>query len=509
MSNIDRTLLLQKLSLGNSVAEFDQGLDRYFLETETFRRLVENEIDIVAGDKGSGKTAMYRYLSISQSSISALENVTILPGFNPSGNPVFQRLTQTDPLSEGQYTTVWKTYVLSLVGNWVLQFYEGAQSEEARKLDSLLMGIGLRNPDEAPAGVFSRIANWAKRLVNPQGVGVEVKFDHTGIPIITPNVQFGPDELRPDTSQDTFVSHEYALGLLNSVLMDLDTIVWLALDRLDEAFIGYPDVEIPALRALFRTYLDLLALSNIRMKIFVRRDLFSKISHGGFVNLTHVNARKAEIIWDGEDLFALLCRRIKSNETFVQTVEGAGITDTSDAAIFSSLFPSHMDPAQKRNKVWNWMLSRTRDGNDNIQPRNLIDLAQFAKEEQLRREKFTTSHKTFPLIGPEAIKRAFSRLSKRRVGDTMIAEVGQEVMACIEGLRNGKSEHNDESLAQAFGVATTHVTDFIRVLVEMGFLEKVEGYYRVPMLYREGLNITQGKAFVSGKNRSSDEPITT
>ncbi len=50
--------LLQALQLGNSVAEFDKDLDSYFIETETFRALTRGEKDIVAGDKGTGKTAL-------------------------------------------------------------------------------------------------------------------------------------------------------------------------------------------------------------------------------------------------------------------------------------------------------------------------------------------------------------------------------------------------------------------------------------------------------------------
>jgi hypothetical protein len=45
-------------------------------------------------------------------------------------------------------------------------------------------------------------------------------------------------------------------------------------------------MEVPALRALLRTYLDLTEFEHIKLKLFVRRDLFSRITAGGFVNLT-------------------------------------------------------------------------------------------------------------------------------------------------------------------------------------------------------------------------------
>ena len=114
---MERVRLLEGLSLGSSVAEFDSELSRYFLRTHTFRSLVHDDIDIVAGDKGSGKTAIYRYLSDYAGSIDELKDVVVLPGFNPSGSPVFQRLAQRDPLSENQYISVWKAYIFSLIGN--------------------------------------------------------------------------------------------------------------------------------------------------------------------------------------------------------------------------------------------------------------------------------------------------------------------------------------------------------------------------------------------------------
>jgi hypothetical protein len=82
----------------------------------------------------------------------------------------------------------------------------------------------------------------------------------------------------------------------------MNAVAWAALDRLDEAFQGFPAVETPALRALFRTHLDLLEFDGFRLKLFVRRDLFRNIVKGGFVNLTHINARKVEIVWDEQDL---------------------------------------------------------------------------------------------------------------------------------------------------------------------------------------------------------------
>ncbi len=49
---------LSRLDLGSSVAEHDEALEAYFIETDVFRALVEDRRDTIAGDKGTGKTAL-------------------------------------------------------------------------------------------------------------------------------------------------------------------------------------------------------------------------------------------------------------------------------------------------------------------------------------------------------------------------------------------------------------------------------------------------------------------
>jgi hypothetical protein len=487
--------VLNLIELGSSVAEYEDELERYFVETDTFRALVEDKADIIAGEKGTGKTALFRYLQRRYPEITELSKVEVLTGFNPSGSPVFQRLINTGLQTEGQYITIWKTYILSLVGNWLLQLCEGHYSENTRQLDVLLNKIGLRSQDDTAQTIFSRLTNWAQRLLNPKSAGMEVTFDAFGIPILTPKVEFvDPSPAGSADLEAELILHDDALLALNSALAENDITIWVALDRLDEAFIGYPDVEIPALRALFRTYLDLFAFERMRLKIFVRKDLFRKITRDRFVNLTHVNARKREITWDNEDLFLLICKRIKENEEFLALVDPP---NPSDQELFELIFPEQVDQGERRPTTWNWMLSHTRDGNGSVPPRNLIDLVNKTKEEQLRREQRVPRMYTIglSLIEPEALKRALSRLSVERVEDTLLAEASREVAVLIEAFRDSKAEHNDDSVARLFGVEKAQARSFAKVLMDVGFFEQSDTSYKIPILYRDGLNISRGKAF--------------
>src|SRR5271157_473724 len=180
--------LLTQLNLGNSVAEFDEALDRYFVETEAFRGLSTNQADIIAGEKGTGKTALYRVFKKRYTTVPELKQVEVVSGFNPAGNPVFQRLAHMQPFSEGQYITVWKSYFLALIGNWMLELYDSSWTHNMRQLDALLSRVGLRSQDDSAETVFSKIVSVFSRFAKPKSAQMAFSFSEAGIPVITPKV---------------------------------------------------------------------------------------------------------------------------------------------------------------------------------------------------------------------------------------------------------------------------------------------------------------------------------
>ncbi len=145
--------LLTKLNLGTSVAEFDEDLESYFVETNVFREFIRDKVDIIAGDKGTGKTAIYRFINKKHDEISELNGVLIVPAFNPSGNPIFSKLTEQNALSEASYVLLWKSYILSLVGNTLIASDPLLIGSD---LDKMLKGLGLKAPSVTPKTVFAK-----------------------------------------------------------------------------------------------------------------------------------------------------------------------------------------------------------------------------------------------------------------------------------------------------------------------------------------------------------------
>ena len=495
---------LQALDLGKSVAEFDDALERYFIETDAFRELVNDKSDIIAGDKGTGKTAIFRILQKKYGSIPRLRKVEVIAAFNPTGNPIFQQLTTTETLTEAEYNRLWKAYIVSFASNWLLKIYESDYTPSMRVLENVLRGLGLRTEIDEPRNAFSKVLSRVGALFHWRSAELECTVSESGVPIVTPKVEFAP-EGNNRKEEVALIDAEAVLRLVDKCLDEADVTVWIALDRLDEAFSGYAATEIPALRALLRTYLDLAEFKRMKLKLFLRRDLFSRITAGGFVNLTHVNARKLEIVWNEDDLKNLLCRRVLENARFC---EALALSESSDDEIFACLFPEKVDSGTRKPATWTWMMRRIRDGNDVKPPRNLIDLVQLSQNSQSKRENIRTRRLVErPLLESDALRDGLKQLSKRRVDDTLFAEAGLAVDA-IERFRGGKAEHNIQSIASLFDCSVEEARNKVAPLITIGFLEEIKEVYKVPTLFRDGMKITQGKAYeiaAAEENEDYDE----
>jgi hypothetical protein len=108
------------------------------------------------------------------------------------------------------------------------------------------------------------------------------------------------------------------------------------------------------------------------------------------------------------------------------------------------------------------------------------------------------------VIESDSLKRGLAALSAERVEDTLLAEAG-EYAPLIERFRDGRAEHNDASLAATLSVAVESARAAAKPLLEIGFLEQTGETFKVPMLYRGGLRITQGKAFAPDEVPDEDE----
>jgi len=305
-----------------------------------------------------------------------------------------------------------------------------------------------------------------------------------------------------EQSDAGFVSLDQLYDIADRALREAGLTAWIVLDRLDVAFAERRELEENALRALFRVYVDLRGLENIALKIFLRDDIWNRITSGsGFREASHIT-RTETIMWDDQSLMNLIVRRAVQNRAVSQQYavdpEGVLASAASQQRLFYRVFPKQVDPGSRQPDTFKWILSRTRDGTGKTTPRELIHLLETSRKEQLRLlEIGEPEPPEDALIGSAALKGALPEVSKGRLELTLYAEY-PEHKEPIQKLEGGKTEHSISSLRDVWGVSDEDARREAQALVDLGFFEargdRNNPSYWVPFLYRDALDLIQGAA---------------
>lgn len=490
---------LQALSFGKRVAE-DEGeeLSSYFVETDQWQQIFSGEVDIIYGAKGSGKSAIYSLLLDREESLFDDRGVMVVPAENPRGAPAFTSLVDDPPAGEAEFRDLWKLYFLSLIARHLRDY--GISNELTRKLVDPLEDADLIPKEASLRTILRSVVTYVRNLSNVESYEGGVQLDPTTVtPKATAKVTLR--EPSQDRRRAGWVSADDLLGIADAALRENDLRLWLLLDRLDVAFAETTALEGNALRALFRVYLDLLSLTNVSLKIFLRSDIWRRISRYGFREASHVT-RRADISWDSASLLNLVVRRALHNDELqrVYKVTPSMVLRDADkqSELFYRIFPRQVDGGPKNPETLKWMLSRTSDGSNQSAPRELIHLLTSAREVQLRRlELGGTEPPDETLFERGALKEALPAVSNARFEQTLCAEypIFQDWLNMLEG---EKTQQRPETLSEIWNISEELAQNLADELVEIGFFEKrgvkEDPVYWVPFLYRDALGMSQGTA---------------
>jgi len=301
--------------------------------------------------------------------------------------------------------------------------------------------------------------------------------------------------------QQGYVSADNLLETLDAAFAEMHITIWLVLDRLDVAFAESDELEVTALRALFRTYLDIVGLSQIKVKIFLRDDIWRKIVIGGFREASHVT-RTLTLSWNQQSLLNLLVRRLSFNESLCKYygLRRGDIIATAQLQndFFYSIFPQKIDIGAKQPNTLDWMLSRTADGTKRTAPRELIHLLLETRAEQLKLYELGNAEPDENrLFSNSAVRFALPAVSRARYELTLCAE-NPSLKPYLEKLEREKAQQSVATLESLWKCTTQKATEIAEKLVEAGFFErrgtKDAPAYWAPFLYRDALHLVQGAA---------------
>jgi len=493
-----RKQVLTQVSLGSRIAEDElDELHSYFVETEQWRKILTGDVDIVFGAKGAGKSALYSLLVAKSDELRLGRRIVCLPAENPRGTPAFRDLAKESSLSDETFRSIWKLYFLSLTANYLRGHYEHTKrTGSGAKVIDALETAGLLVPTGTLLVRLKAVLEYIRRYVPIfEGAVTDPSsgFTFTG--------KIALSEPTAKQREDGFVSADDLLHQLDAAFREENITPWVVLDRLDVAFAESEELEGAALRGLFRTYLDMQALAKIRLKIFLRDDIWMKIVKGGFREASHV-VRSLTISWDDRSLLNLIVRRLLANsgvrELYSVSAEEVLKTGQMQEAFIDTVFPKQVDVGKSKPKTLDWMLSRTADGSKRTAPRELIHLLLEARDEQLKLyELGASAPEEGQLISKAALRAALPEVSRARYEQTLCAEHPQ-LLPFLSMLEREKTQQSLTSLQALWKCSPEKSVEMSDKLVEAGFFErrgtKDAPLFWVPMLYRDALDMVQGAA---------------
>lgn len=488
--------VLKTSSFGQRTAEEEhEHLHQYFVETDDWRRVFEGGVDIVYGPKGSGKSAIY---SLVLKSVDTLfdRKILVIPAENPQGAAAFQSLADDPPEDEFQFVSLWKLYILTLCGQAIRDY--GLKGEKCGFVLNALEEAHLLPTAftlaKALKYTLEYVRSWATRV---ESVEVAGTIDpQTMIPGVS-----GKISLRePSSAQAKMgaISVDELLSTANLALKENGWSIWIMLDRLDVAFSNKPELEASALRALFKTYLDLKQLTNAKLKIFLRTDIWRNIVKDGFREASHLE-RTLTINWTSGDILNLIVRRFLSNQsvlTFYAANRDEILSDSEKQnEFFYRIMPKQVESGPNKSTTLKWLITRTSDASKEPAPRELIHMLNELRSQQLKKlERGYKGQLSDGLLFEQAVfKEALPAVSKTRLEQTLYAEYAR-LKGYIEKLREQRATQSTASLAKLWGVSEPEATQLATELEEAGFYEKLTAKWRAAFLYRPALGLVQGAA---------------
>lgn len=506
---MDRLALLRQLSFGSQVAEDEvASLQEYFVQTEQWGRISRGDIDIVRGEKGAGKSALYLLLNKNRDELFD-RNILLVSGENPRGTTVFKDLIDDPPTVEREFIVLWKLYLLTITCHEARDL--GVRDGDINSVYLALEEAGLLERELNLAGLLRSVQIFTRRLLR-SGVEGEVSLDPTTGAATGIVGRISLAEPSSSLRSEGIASLDGMFSKVNQSLAEAGLSIWILLDRLDVAFAESHELEANAIRALIRVYRDLSAFDHLSLKIFLREDIWKRVTAEGFREASHV-VRFEVMSWTNAMLLNVAMRRILNNNILCQEL---GINKdkvlanfSEQEALFGRIFPKQVEQGIQKATTFNWMIARCADGTGRTAPREFIHLLNCIKDEEIRRlELGGDVPPDEQLFDRSVFKTALPTVSNTRLTTYLYAEYKNE-RPFVEKLEGEKAEQSAESLSRIWGLSQAESLSKATELVALGFFERrgtrENPSFWVPFLYRDALNLRQGKAEVEEERLAAND----
>jgi len=328
---------LSDISWGDDSAERDNHLLSYFVDTESYKRLVRKDKSIVVGRKGSGKSALRKKL---EEVFSAEENMHVI-NISPKYSSI-RNILNDKSLADGFGEEIFfqHSWLRQIMLDCLCRIGHGAKGKYAK--DSLEFARKIsKDLNRTSKDIVENISDVLERIKIKAG-----KLGELGLQL--------EKELRNVADVDALEHH------ISTITKDGAKFV-VMVDDLD---LGWDNSLISnnLLLGLLSATSQLKALSNnIHVIIFLREDVYSILMEKTQHSDKYRNIERVR--WDKEGLISLLEERIRFNFSINNVAPRAHP--------FNEVFPQTVGTHNSDN----WLVERTLS-----RPRELIQIARFYTE---------------------------------------------------------------------------------------------------------------------------------
>ena len=455
LSNIDqRWKIIESLQFPEvNAADNRQDLSLLFQRTTDFERFLDDTTCLIRGRKGTGKTALY-WLFLQHKTVAhklahgRLDNTIFLSAHGrfqesrPSRDE-FQIIHQTLQQDGGTWEAFWRAYLLlRCYQEDLFKFPQGKKGAKFTELKTTIDNLPREGwLSECTQALLELSTNSQLRLIVKDAVSI----------------------------------------LLNEETRNNSQKLWFLYDDLDEDFPEAGEVRKQALTGLFQLVqsCDANRLTEIRFKIFLREDIWNRLS---FDNKSHFTGRDILLQWTRIDFLRLALRQAIQSDfkdlvdrispVAVQSIDLAN-EDAIDKAL-EILWGSHRRGGNRSKKVSRWVYERLTDSSGTTFPRSLSILLKEAKEQELTyKGQSSSKFRADRLLQSKSLELGLKKASEKRCEE--IKEEYPHLINFFEAL-NGKSALLEKEQLQAIWQNSAfsiieNFEEFASFLGEIGILE--------------------------------------
>lgn len=475
--NEQRRRLLQALqqigSAGRAEGEARERIGPGYFPVSEHLRLLDPEVVLVVGPRGSGKTEIARVLNDAK---------------------LFHAVARYAPAVR----------LPSGVSEWMAAYPAGASTFDPR---------GLKAYVEREKGKTESLRElWFAYLVR-------LLCEHCETDDQAKLEKFAS---LPGAAIDEVVGEFGRLGTLPVVALDrLDArlaregrylfVTYDELDTLGAADWGLIEAGVRGLVAFWAAYAR--RWQRIRAKIFLRTDLYDRHAKAGGADLAKLAAGRVELVWNERDLYGMLLKRLANVDEelggYVRQVKGVEWSDDPELGaipklrkwqdarpVVERMVGAYMGANRKKGLVYRWLLEHVRDGQGRALPRPFVRLIEEAARQALQHFGSLPSPR---LLEPAALRRALDRVSEDHVASARdewpwLDQIKQRLSA--SPLVPWDRERDVLRMLEGFDATTDapmppfEGREMLDYLIEIGVLRRrADGRIDTPDLYLSGLGL--------------------